>query len=243
MKFKSLIVVCGMGFAGLSFAAKGPISIDASVEKIFIPDGFDDNDNVEVVLHGEYPSTCYSQGQTNVNVDHENKVIKVKATSLFYPDTVCIQSITPYIQPVTVGVLQKGDYKVMYEADATVTRDMKVKERTTESPDDFLYAPVDNAFVEVDFSSGKQALKLQGNFPYMFIGCMVMKEVRTYQSPEDVLVVLPIAEVVDGPACDEQPDDRSYQITKGLSEPFYGEGLLHVRTLHGKSLNRFIDIQ
>ncbi len=70
---------------------------------------------------------------------------------------------------------------------------------------------------------------------------MVMKEVRVYTGPEDVMVVQPIAELVDGPACSEQGID--YKVTKGLREPFYGEGLLHVRTLNGTSLNRFLDIQ
>ena len=229
--------------SGTVLAQKGPVEVNAPVEKIFIPDGFDDNDNVEVVLHGEFPSTCYNVGKTQATVDEDNKLIKVTASTYYYPDVYCIQSITPWIQPVKLGVLNQGEYDVVVTEDQNVTRSMTIKERTTESPDDFLYAPVENAEIDVDYTSGKQSLRLQGRFPYMFIGCMVMKEVRTYRSPDDVLVVQPIAEVVDGPVCDEQPADRSFEVKKGLSQPFYGEGLLHVRTLHGSSLNRFISIQ
>ncbi len=239
---KLLAPIALISMTGILYAAS-PTKVNAPVDTIFIPDGFDDNDKVEIVLHGDFPSTCYKQGDAEVNVDAVTKEIEVKATSLHYSDPFCIQSITPFIQTVDVGLLEKGDYNVIYKPNPTVERGFNVKESTTESPDEYLYAPVDNAYIEVDFTSGKQALKLQGYFPYMFIGCMVMKEVRVYTGPEDVVVALPIAEIVDGRACDDQPDDRNYQVTKGLREPFHGEGLLHVRTLNGLSLNRFIDIK
>ena len=37
-----------------------PILIQAPVEKVFvITDGFDTNDNVEVVIKGSFPNSCY----------------------------------------------------------------------------------------------------------------------------------------------------------------------------------------
>ncbi|SMF08273.1 hypothetical protein [Pseudobacteriovorax antillogorgiicola] len=223
-------------------AAGGPIREQAPITKFFIPNGFDNNDNTEVVIHGKLPSTCYHTGDAKAKVNSKDKSIQVDADVLFYPDTYCIQSITPYIQTVKTGVLEKGEYKVSFGDDPTVTETFAVKERTTESPDDFLYAPVANAFIDVDYDTGKQALKLQGTFPHLFIGCMIMKEVRVFNDPADVMVVQPITEIVDDARCDEQPADRSYQVTKGLAQPFFGEGLLHVRVLDGNSLNRFLDI-
>jgi hypothetical protein len=71
---------------------------------------------------------------------------------------------------------------------------------------------------------------------------MVIREVRVVRDPVDVLVVQPIAEVVTTDVCDSQAADRSFDYTVGLQEPFQGEGLLHVRTIHGSSLNRFLNI-
>lgn len=237
----SIVLVLGL-FASAAIAQSGPQVIDAPISKIYIPHGFDDNDNVGIVMHGKFSSTCYAIGQTETKVDHDAKLITVRATALYYTDVYCLQSITPFIQEVKVGVLEAGDYKVIYEVAEEVSREFQIQERTTEAPDDYLYAPVENAYIDVNYATGKQVLKLQGRFPHMLIGCMVIQEIRTYKNPNDVLVVLPITEIVDGPECDAQPDDRSFEISHGLAAPFFGEGLLHVRTLHGTSLNRFIDI-
>ena len=240
---QSCIAIGLFATAGLGLAKTGPVMVDAPIEKIFIPHGFDDNDNVEVVIHGKFPSSCYNVGQASATVNEETQEVEVEANAIYYSDAFCIQSVTPFIETIKLGVLPKGEFKVRMKDKPDVNNVLRVKERTTESPDDNLYAPVENANIEVDWETGKQALRVQGKFPYMFIGCMVMKEIQTVQNSSDTLVVLPIAEIVDGEACAEQPDDRSYEITTGLSQPFYGEGLLHVRTLHSTSLNRFIDIQ
>ncbi|MFW7379519.1 MAG: hypothetical protein ACOH5I_11970 [Oligoflexus sp.] len=239
---RSLVLSFALLFAPLATAQSGPVVIDAPISQIYIPFGYDDNDNVSVVMHGKFSSTCYTIGQTEAKVDHDEKLVKVRATALYYPDIYCLQSITPFLQEVKVGVLKAGDYKVIYEVTETVTRDFQIQERTTEAPDDHLYAPVENAYIDVNYATGKQVLKLQGHFPHMLIGCMVMKEIQTYRKPDDVLVVLPIAEIVDGPECDAQAENRSFEVNHGLAAPFHGEGLLHVRTLHGTSMNRFIDV-
>jgi hypothetical protein len=230
----------------LSANPVNPVEIASPIHKIYVPMGFDDNDNVEIVLHGEFPSTCYQVGDAKASVDAEKKLITVTATSLRYPGRICLQSITPFIQSVKVGVIEQGAYDVVYKAadGSTLKTNLDITKRKTESPDEFLYATVDNAYLDVNAASGKQALKLQGHFPMFFVGCMVMKEVRVLSNPSDVLVVQPIAEIVeDESVCASQPSDRSYEYTSGLQEPFSGEGLLHVRTLNGNSLNRLIDLK
>ncbi len=228
---------------GLFAADQNPIEIDAPISKIYIPLGFDDNDNVEVVLHGDFTDTCHQVGHTVAVVDEASKTVTVSATAYKYPGKFCIQSITPFIQTVSLGIVGEGDYQVVYKNDKAVKSSLNVARRKTESPDDYLYATVENAYIDVNASSGKQALKIQGHFPMFFVGCMVIKEVKTVKAPEDVLVVLPIAEIVDNETCATQPSDRSFEYTVGLQAPFQGEGLLHVRTLNGTSLNRFINIQ
>jgi len=243
---RSFIMLVGLGL-NLPFAAaaqtQDPVEVEASIEKIFIPMGFDDNDNVEVILHGNFPNTCYQVGKAEAKTDTQAKTITVSATSYKYPGKICLQSITPFIQTVKLGTIPEGEYQVIYAADSKVNSSLTVARRKTESSDDFLYATVENAYIDVNFSTGKQSLKLQGHYPYFFIGCMVMKEVRISKNPADVLVVLPIAEIVTDEVCAGQPADRSFDYTSGLAEPFLGEGLLHVRTLNGNSLNRYINIQ
>ncbi len=244
---KTLLIAVGMGLTIGTAAVAGagdPIEIQAPIEKIFVPAGFDDNDNAEVVLHGNFPDTCHQVGRTEAVVDPVSKTVSVNATTYKYPGKFCIQSITPFIQTVKLGVMSEGAYSVVYAGDKSIKSKLDVSRRKTESPDDYLYATVENAYIDVNYETGKQALKIQGHFPMFFVGCMVMKEVRAYREPSDVLVVLPIADItLDDEECAQQPSDRAFEYTTGLAEPFEGEGLLHVRTLNGTSLNRYIDIQ
>lgn len=242
---KQLIFSLGLGLcahASLYAQDTKPVTIDSPVDKIFVPSGFDDNDNVEVILHGTFPDACHRVGETQATVDAVTRTITVRATSVIYPDEFCVQSLTPFIQTVELGLLPQGDYDVVYAKNQSVESTLDVARRKTESPDDYLYAPVANAYIDINAETGKQSLKITGQFPNYFIGCMVIREVRVIKDPVDVLVVQPIAEVVDTDVCDTQAIDLTYEYTVGLTEPFKGEGLIHVRTLNGTSLNRFINI-
>ena len=125
--------------------------------------------------------------------------------------------------------------------DGTLSKTATVKRRTTESPDDYLYAPVDEARVDVDGASGRQSLLVKGVFPYLLHGCWIVREVRVTRDPVDVLVVQPISEIVDTPECVGHTE-HTFKIMTPMTDPFFGEGLLHVRVLNGNSLNRFIKI-
>ncbi|WP_141733678.1 hypothetical protein [Oligoflexus tunisiensis] len=243
MKTLKLITSLGLAFSMSAFAQNAePVVTDAPVDAIYVPSGFDDNDNVEVVIHGTFPDACHQVGKATAEVDQEKNRITISATSVVDPDEYCVQSLTPYIHPVPLGKLKEGAWQVIYAANPEIMESIYVARRKTESPDDYLFATVENAYIAVNPESGKQSLKLQGHFPHYLIGCMVIREVRVVRDPVDVLMVRPIAEVVNTDVCATQPADRSFEYTVGLQEPFQGEGLLHVRTLHGRSLNRFLNI-
>jgi hypothetical protein len=244
MKTLQLITSLGLAFSiNASAQSAEPIVMDAPVEAIFVPSGFDDNDNVEVVLHGTFPDACHRVSHATAEVDVEKGRITLYARAVVDPDEYCVQSLTPYIHPVALGKLDEGAWQVVYAKNPEIMESLYVARRQTESPDDYLFAPVENAYIQVNPESGKQVLKLEGHFPHYLIGCMVIRDVRVVRDPEDVLMVRPIAELVNTDVCTAQPADRSYEYTVGLPEPFQGEGLLHVRTLHGTSLNRFINIR
>jgi hypothetical protein len=219
-----------------------PLIVDAPVEAIFIPSGFDDNDNVEVVLHGTFPDGCYRISSASAEVDNEKRRITLYAKAEIDQDAYCVQSLTPYIEPISLGNLEEGSYQVVAATNPEIMESLAVNRRKTESPDDYLFAPVENAYIDINRETGKQVLKIQGHFPHYLIGCMVLRDVRVRRDPVDVLVVQPVAELVNSEVCATQPADRSFEYTVGLQEPFQGEGLLHVRSLHGTSLNRFINI-
>ena len=63
-----------------------------------------------------------------------------------------------------------------------------------------------------------------------------MKEVKTYLNPKDVLIVLPVAEIVDDERCVVNKNTE-FKIKKFVPSGFDGNGLLHVRVANGNSVN------
>ena len=243
--FKVLLVSTSVfAFSSLTIAGEAlslPTEMDSPIENVFIPVGFDDNDNVEIVLKGTYPNSCYRVASSDSYVDHEKREITLTATTYFYDaQRACLEVLTTFLQPIKVGLLHSGNYSVVMKNNQLPMEEVVITEAKTEAPDDFLYANVENASLEVDWDTRKQSLKIQGHHPFYFDGCQVLTEVRAYLSPEDVLVVLPITRIERGQACDDQPNDRSFSRTVPLSGPFTTDGLIHVRTLNGQSINRFV---
>lgn len=240
MSLKHLLL--GMGFLASSVAFAQPLEIDAPVDKIFIPQGFDDNDNVEVVAHGDFMNGCYRVGKSDSFVDEDAKRITIEVSAYRYQhekdqDAVCMQVMTPFIQKVKVGVLKAGTYTVSVKgAGEAVEETLTIVRRKTEDPDDFLYAPVENAYLKVD-DRGKQSLLLQGTYPHWLVGCQKIKEVRVNRNPSDVMVVLPITEVSED-NCQDYSFNFSHRVN--LPEPFMQEGLLHVRVMNGASTNTYL---
>lgn len=226
-------------FAPFGHAEENPTEVPSPVERIFVPHGFDDNDDVEIIMHGDLKDTCHHIGRTGADVDEEAKHITVWASAYVYEaNEGCAQTEAPFLQTVRVGLLKPGRYTVSYRDDASLQSEFNVRPATAITPDDFMYAPVENAAVFAA-EDGAQTLVLQGHYPYMYVGCMQIKEVRMTREG-DVLVVQPITEVLQGDVCRQRPSDQSYKMTVTVTEPLSTEGLLHVRGLNGDSLNRLV---
>ena len=218
-----------------------PTLIPSPIEKVYIPVGFDDNDNVEIILKGTFPNACYRVGSTEFQVDHEAKEILVKAYSYFYQDQIlCPLVISTFLQTIKVGLLASGEYQVrLHDEKDKVTR-FQIIPRVSESADEFLYASVENAYIKADPKSEKQTLVLHGHHPLWLTGCQKITSVSVYRNPKDVLVVLPKTTLFEEENCHSSTNYTRFKHEIDLSEPMDGEGLIHVRTLNGESINRHL---
>ena len=168
-----------------------------------------------------------------------NASISVFVPLLCATPPVC-QSRPPFLEVVQLGLLRKGDYEVRSAADETVRGKLEVETKTSDNRDDYLYAPVD--FAELSSASGsEQELTLRGSFPPVENGCMRLEEVRTYRTDNNVLIVQPIAKIVRGAAC--AAPKHSFVHTSKVSDPITEQGLIHVRTISGKSYNRLVTLR
>jgi hypothetical protein len=211
-----------------------PKVVPASFNTGYIPVGFDTNDNSQLVAEGLFPNTCYKAVAPKVKVDHDLKTIRLYPRALKYKG-VCLQMVVPFHKEIDVGLLKAGTYKVfnVLENEEKQLGDMQVSIATNESPDDFLYAPVSQAYFSKD--ADKYFVTISGNFPQT---CYQIREVIV-RVQSNVLVVQPIAEKT-AEACQELV--KPYSETVEVKNITAGRYLLHVRSLNGKAVNNLVDV-
>lgn len=210
----------------------GPTQEAVTFSKIYVPVGFDSNDHVQFVGEGMFSNTCYRPANVTVAVDNATKTIKVGPVAYKY-NGLCLQVILPFDRTVDVGVIPSGTWQVV-QADNKQIGQIKVAPSLTADPDDYLYAPISQAYVHE--TNGKEELMLNGSFPNT---CMTMQEVK-FDVQNDVIVVQPIAQMAKG-ACTGPAVPFTQVVELGSIKA--GRYLLHVRSINAQAINTMIDIQ
>lgn len=225
-----------------------PLLAPAPVEKVFVPLGFDDNDNVEVVLAGHFTNICSKVGPVEVAVDAECKVVTL-APKMFVYERVgrCAaqEMYVPFTQTVNLGPLDAGAYKVRLAAQPDLpAKDLRVARSTKAAPDEHLYAPVDDLLLQQQPSLGGRLkrITLRGSFPALADGCFALKEVRTNVTPGNVILVLPIVEILGSGDCAARGVSREFSVRRTINAEITGIALVHVRVMNGQSFNRVVRI-
>ncbi|MEN9809421.1 MAG: hypothetical protein RLZZ488_988 [Pseudomonadota bacterium] len=218
----------------------------APVEKVFVPQGFDNNDNTEVIIQGRFPNACMKTGPVGAKIDTQNQVITLKPEVYVYRGEPCAQVVVPFTQRVTFGTLTAGTWKIIVEDMPAINPlPLEVARARSAAPDDFLYAPVEEVVLLPAGISNRQKLVISGNWPQIQgRGCFSLKEIRTHLGADNTLVVQPIAELLPAARCSSgSARKRVFQGSVVLDKPLNSDSLIHVRTLNGESLNKFFEGQ
>lgn len=199
-----------------------------NVEEVFVPRGFDDNDEVVAVVDGYLPDTCYKIAYNEVHyLAAEHKYVIFQFARKF--NALCLQARVPFFAEVQFGILPLGDFQVT--SPGALSERLQVAEAVSAGPDDRLYAPIDAARV-IDTAEGGQEATLSGRFTNT---CMQLDGVNVVNSGK-TLEVLPIMYVQDRDDCAETevPFTWTFGLPASVTE---GRRLLHVRSLNGKAVN------
>lgn len=232
--FKKTSLLLAMALAVPSFAhATDPVLKAATFNTIFAPAGFDSNDNVQFVGEGMFRNTCYRPAQSGLKVDIDAKTITVGPAAYEYSG-LCLQVILPFERVIDVGILSAGTYTVLQEPGLSALGTIKVSEAKTESPDDYLYAPISQAFFRQRGLSGE--VMLTGDF---MTNCMSIDRVKT-TIEEKAIVVQPIVRLQERSDClrGKFPFNKLVKIDAIPK----GRYLLHVRSMNGKAVNTLVDM-
>lgn len=246
---KSILSAVASGSFALSALAQPhatvmPILVKAPVERVFVPVGFDDNDNAEVVIHGHFSNSCFKVGPATAKVDEATQQISIVARAWRYADLQCTQMLVPFTQSIKLGTLKKGTYKVFVEGLETLPVDaLGVVAAPGVQADDYLYAPVEQVET-IRNDDGTFALRLSGTFPKIDGKCMRLGEVKHSVVGTGVLIVQPITELLTttNEMCDTSAT-RQFATVVPVGVLPKGFLLVHVRVLNGESLNRVVEVE
>jgi hypothetical protein len=223
-------IVCAALLGTISLALHSQeVSIDA--QSVHVPKGFDSNDNAEVIITGELPSTCYLRPQGKATLVGEKIQIDLVAQKVSSDDMICITAVVPYVISVPLGNLDDGNYPISVNEGGPnpISTNIAVDRANTRSVDNYNYANV-TAVVENE----NQSVAIRGIHPS---SCMEIERVEIVPNDKnDTLAVLPILKQTQD-ICDRRIKPFSFDLDLAN---FKTGTLLHIRKLDGQAMNYLI---
>lgn len=252
MKLMSVWVKCAVLLAlvsGNAMAWDDTEEVEINVESLLAPAvGFDDNDNVQVVLHGYLPNTCYTLGRYSLEYVNGGTEMKVRQFAIRKEDGVCaqgaempphMQMAVPFTAEAPIGRLKVGDYKFDYQSvgGKDRTRALAVSKATTTHIDSKPYAAVTNV-IAPDLADVNSEIKvtLSG---VLNSTCTEIDDVKV-ERQDDTFVVLPTIKVRPGVFCAQMLIPFVREVNIGRAK--LGHTLVHVRSMNGSAVNRVVEV-
>lgn len=248
------ILKIGIGFvaASASFVvmAGEKIKVEIPVQAALAPKvGFDDNDTIEVVLHGNLPNSCYSVGDYEVVKDDTTQTVRVKQFAFKNLEGVCAEGAElpvhmkmqiPFTNPVTIGHLPVGNYSIEFsELGGQVgMRSLAVEAAPALTVDTKPYAIISN-IESSDFFGANDSVKVKVR-GMVNSTCVKLDENPQVVQQGDVVIVLPTVHVTPNMMCAEMLVPIEKEFDFGKNE--VGHHLIHVRSMNGRSMNRVVEV-
>lgn len=223
-----------------AFAINTKANIDFFVplDEIYIPAGFDSNDNVEIIITGYLPNLCYhSPKATLVKQEDNTLIIEVKAFYKPELNDICPEIIVPFTEVANLGILKSGSYEVKVNSSqpTNLARNFKIIDNNSPMQDESIYLYVD--YVKKDFTN--KTIEIVGLNPS---DCFKLDEVKLISNGSNTISVLPILKKTTN-FCPMKMTPMSIEVLiPNLAQN--QKVLLHVRSMEGKSYNTiFMNIE
>lgn len=228
-------VFCLTGVFADSLQPTTPETITVSFNKVYVPVGFDDNDRTQVTIEGAFPNTCYKVGPYATKVDPTTRTITVQQQAYHYQG-VCLQVMVPFYQVIDLGLVPHGDYKIVDAANGSSLSGIRIDTATKAEADEYLYAPMTDAFITTEPETGIHTLSIMGAFTDR---CTMFEDIKVNYT-QDVIVVQPVVKHIAARNCAQEKTRfvKTVQLKGGLT----GMYLLHVRSMNGQAINKMVDL-
>jgi len=255
MKLWSAICLMGVGSVAMATGGMG-IRINEKVIEVPIDvalapaQGYDDNDNVQVVIHGNLPNYCYTLGNYKVEKADASGRMRIRQFAVKKDDELCLEEdrlpehmkmLVPFTAEISLGQLPPGQYDFIYGSrGGSETMSMDVEPAGATTVDSKPYAIISNAMASDVLARGKKLeVTLSG---VLNSSCTELDEQVELKKIKNVYVVLPTIRRLEGVMCAQMLRPFERKVDLGVIDE-KGHFLVHVRSMNGKSVNRVVEIE
>jgi hypothetical protein len=210
---------------------------NAKATRLYVPIGYDDNDEIVAVVEGYLETPCEQLRGAKVHQVGNTFVVEPQRESY---GKKCDPLQVPFTLEVILNpedTIAEGSYLVQVEGKSrTLTEPLIVKKSTEEWPDEFVYAPVDDAEVGL-LSGGKMRAVVQGRFQNT---CVAIDEMKIETKNGKTYELQPKTKWLKVDTKGEPCINKEIRFTAhaDFDEPTPGRYLLHVRSQSGRAVNR-----
>ncbi len=226
------------------------IVVDLALDNAFIAErGFDNNDNIQVVIEGYLPNSCYTLTQAQTNVSPEAMTVKISQIAARSVTGICENeaALPPdlaaqryFWKVVDVGLLSDvGQYRLSYSGrNGTMSKVFNVGLAPSDHVDNMSYVNVTNAFAasETPTSETELEFRITGEITST---CAEISEDYVVEKVGDVYVLL-LNTVRSEDYC--MPTSRPFYKVIKVPTPEAGRYLLHARSIGGESKNKIFSV-
>lgn len=196
--------------------------------RLYVPQGYDTNDLVEVTVLGSLPDSCH-RNPTH-EIIKEGSTFNIHLYAYYVPERRGCKKISiPYQETINLGMLSKGSYTIQLKGTSVISKgSFKIVEARSALQDDFEYGNVMNIIEDED----SRTIELVGTNP---TNCLVFDKLETDIQAKDVIVLRP--RFREQGACNNEPTPFSIRYEVPFLQNHSRGVLLHVRVMGGRSLN------
>jgi hypothetical protein len=218
------LIILGLLMLSISAFAIDKVQING---KIYVANGFDDNDLVELTVVGSLPNSCYKNPFYEIEVKDNKYLIKLFA---HYIPTFrgCREVAMAYTETINFGMMHSGKYEILIDNKKNPeTKNLVINTASSHVVDEFLYGNV-SGVVENDTS---REIELIGANP---VDCLVFDKMLS-EVQDSMIVLRPLFKEVGVCENKSKPFKINYTVPYVENQP---QGIMiHVRVMNGRSFN------
>lgn len=213
--------------------------------------GYDDNDNIEIIIDGVLPNSCWVIDRADAKLTGASNDIIVqqlarkKDTALCQDETKLPPELklpVTFMTTASLGALPAGTYNMIFSALPEGNLQQKrfsIERAPTNEVDSLYYAITTGLKVPKTVDSTTKTFEVEFS-GYLSNPCSKLEDHVHAVFQSDVIVLMPEVRRVDGP-CVPIAEDFNRKLT--IATPTAGRYLVQVRSANGNSVNHFLTVK